>query len=77
MRKFITLALFAICMTASAQDNKVYTTPNGKKYHTHKDCGYIKNSDVKEVSKDKAEKDGKTICSRCKGKDNKKAEESK
>lgn len=68
----MTIALLAVSMIASAQDTKVFVTESGKKFHTHKECGYIKNStSVKEVSKAQAEKDGKTICSRCNAKDKK------
>lgn len=79
MKKVITMLALLLTMTgASAQDNnKVYTT-SGKKYHTHKECQYVKNSpNVKVVSKAQAEKEGKTLCARCKAKDTKEKEQKK
>lgn len=80
MKKMITMLVLLLVMTtgASAQDNtKVYTT-SGKKYHTHKECQYVKNSpNVKQTSKAEAEKQGKELCSRCKAKDAKVKEQKK
>lgn len=77
MKHLLFTAFFCLCGSlATLADNHttphVYTAQNGKKYHTHKECQYIKGKDdVKTISKTQAEKDGKTICSRCKAKDNK------
>lgn len=64
--------LFAILLAQSVVAGQVFTSEHGKKYHTHKDCQYIRNSSsVKTTTLQQAQKDGKTLCSRCEAKDKK------
>lgn len=55
-----------------AQTSNVFVSTHGAKYHTHKDCQYIrKSSDVKSITLKQAQAEGKTLCSRCEAKDKK------
>ena len=59
--------------TGKVSENiRVYWTESGTKYHTHRDCGSLKNSaNVKEGSLEQAISEGKeSICLKCDKKDN-------
>lgn len=69
MKKLILLAVAVAAMSAAS--NQVYVSKTGKKYHTHKDCQYIKHSaEVSVLTIQQAKAKGLTLCSRCNSKDN-------
>lgn len=46
----------------------VYVTGyKGRKYHTDKDCKYIKTADVQETTTEKAQQRGFDLCKECSG----------
>lgn len=74
MKQALLIIALALTLGVSAQTKQtkqttakvVYVSPNGKKYHTRKDCQYIRNSsNVKQMSEEEAKKADKTLCSRC------------
>lgn len=63
--------LITLALLSFQSPDTVYVTPSGKKYHTHKDCQYIRHSDTKAITLAEAQNKNLTICSRCKARDSK------
>ena len=74
MKQIITTLLLATAMVAQGAQqttqSNVYATAHGKKYHTHKECQYIKGRDIQTITLDKAKAKDLTKCARCENKDN-------
>lgn len=80
MKQALLIIALALTLGVSAQTKQtkqttakvVYVSPNGKKYHTRKDCQYIRNSsNVKQMTEEEAKKADKSVCSRCQSATNK------